>query len=538
MTILNTDTLSEQQQKNNNKKMTDYTATQKQQQQQQQQSSNSGATAVEISTMGCGLDLGVVDEHKVPKLEEYNVEVGPLAARPKNRIRLFVEDLLANATNKTCSKGRPLPPRKNLSLGDPTALGLKPPQEALDAVVQAVTQGTLSTKEAHGYQHSCGNEAFRKSITEFIRPGIGVNDVFVTSGCSQALQFALATLCKEGQNVLTPSPCFPLYQTICEFVGVDPKPYSLLPGSNWEADMEELERQCDENTACLLICNPGNPTSHSYTANHLEELLRFAYRRRIPVVADEVYAYMTFDINKEEEYSSADIDAEHLDKNLDKKNQTETENENEFHWMADVALTRLGRERPPILSCSALSKRFLVPGWRCGWLALYDDASETLTKARVHSGVAALCQIGMTTNSLIQAAAPAVLKNTPESYHKDLSETIRRGAKYCVERCSKCPGLRCLAEPKGAMYFMPQVDEAGFKNLRDLEENEENRKRMDPIDIVFCRCLLQEKNVFMLPGTLFGAKNFVRIVAAAPLKELEEAWDRIESMCNEYYKGN
>jgi tyrosine aminotransferase len=493
MTILKTDDISEQQQTTtkmgnvNNKMTTDYT-TQKQNQ----------------------------SEIKVPKLEEYNVRVGPLAARPKNRIRLFVEDMLANATNTTCSEGRPLPTRKNLSLGDPTALGLAPPQQALDAVVQAATAGLLTTKEAHGYQHSCGSPAFRQSITDFIRPGIASDDVFVTSGCSQALQFSLATLCTEGQNVLIPCPCFPLYQTLCEFVGVEAKPYTLDASKDWEADMQELERQCDENTACLLICNPGNPTSHSYTPDHLEQLLRFAYKKRIPVVADEVYAFMTFDINKEE------------------KEEKEAEG---FHWMAEVALTRLGRERPPILSCSALSKRFLVPGWRCGWLALFDDANDTLRKASVHNGVAALCQIGMTTNSLIQAAAPAVLQQTPETYHKDLTETIRRGAKYCVDRCSKCPGLKCLAEPKGAMYFMPQVDQAGFSDLRELEENEVNKARNDPMDVVFCRCLLQEKNVFMLPGTLFGAESFVRIVAAAPIQELKEAWDRIESMCIQYYKG-
>ena len=68
---------------------------------------------------------------------------------------------------------------------------------------------------------------------------------------------------------------------------------------------QELERQCDEDTACLLICNPGNPTSHSYTADHLEELLRFAYKRRIPVVADEVYAFMTFDLDVKDEAKRA-----------------------------------------------------------------------------------------------------------------------------------------------------------------------------------------------------------------------------------------
>merc|ERR1711937_817052 len=98
----------------------------------------------------------------------------------------------------TDAQGNPLPERKNLSLGDPTALGLTPPQEALAAVLQAVMSETLSTKEVHGYQHSCGNPQFRRAITEFIKPGISEDNVFVTSGCSQALQFAMTALCSEG----------------------------------------------------------------------------------------------------------------------------------------------------------------------------------------------------------------------------------------------------------------------------------------------------------------------------------------------------
>jgi len=196
--------------------------------------------------------------------------------------------------------------------------------------------------------------------------------------------------------------------------------------------------------------------------------------------------------------------------------------------MAEVAFERLGRERPPILSCSALSKRFLVPGWRLGWLSLYDDAFESLKQAGVKEGVAALCQIGMTPSSITQAAAPAILANTPDQYHADLRATIKRGAKYCVERCRQCPGLDCVYEPQGAMYFMPRVDAKAFAGKLGGEN-----PKGESADIVWTKALLAERNVFMLPGTLFGAPDFARIVTAAPREVLCEAWDRIESFCRE-----
>lgn len=404
------------------------------------------------------------------------VSLSPQAARPKNRIRKFVESLLEEAGKN--DKGLP---RMDLSLGDPTALGLAPPAEAREAIVEAMD--SLTTKQAHGYQHSCGSPAFREAIAKEIRPSLPTSSIFVTSGCSQALQFALVALAKGGSNVLIPNPCFPLYNTICEFANAEARPYALRADAGWEASFEDLEAKCDEDTCCLLVCNPGNPTSHSYTQDHVEALLRFAHRKRIPVVADEVYAHMTYS--------------------------------GEFQYMAEVATARLGRERPPILSCSALSKRFLVPGWRIGWLALYDDDSGSLSQGGIPMGIAALCQIGMTPNSLVQAAGPAILEKTPKSYHANLRTTMARGAEYCMERCRRCPGLECASEPKGAMYLFFKVPGSNDK--------------------AWTRDLLSEENVFCLPGTLFGSPGFVRIVSAAPMEILAEAWDRIERFTNRDY---
>ena len=160
--------------------------------------------------------------------------------------------------------------------------------------------------------------SLQEAICEEISPGVSPDSVFVTSGCSQALQFALTALAKEGSNVLVPNPCFPLYNTICEHVGAEARSYSLLPERGWEACLRDLDAKLDDNTCCLLVCNPGNPTSHSYSQDHLrpaEVRLRQAHSRR----RRRVYAH---DLRPKGGRRST------------------------FQWMADVASQQLGRTGP------------------------------------------------------------------------------------------------------------------------------------------------------------------------------------------------
>lgn len=501
-----------------------------------------------------------------------HVMVSPLASRPKNRIRAFVEGMKvqdkpgAKDAKRAKKADAEAKDTLNLSLGDPTALGLRPPREALEAVAQALTAdvagGAASVKAAHGYQHSQGSPAARASVASALRPSPphGAEDVYITSGCSQALQIALTAVAGEApslglptRRVLMPRPCFPLYLTICEHIGAEPLYYDLDPSRGWEADLAQLEALCNESfdqkgtppphnakakdgtrqkatrssssssVACLLLCNPGNPTGHCYGRSHLAALCRLAMRVGIPIVADEVYADMAF------------------------KSQRAA-----FHPVAEVAaeVARATQQAPPVvMSCGAVSKRFLVPGWRLGWLGVYDP-SDLLKGSGVREGLASLCQIAMTPNSLVQNALPSIIANTPQTYHDTLLATLERGAAYCAARCAGCPGLEAMSPPQGAMYFMPKVQCARFAAVikkyarhaepaHDSEEKEGKGRGLDgvvePLELVWCRALLAEEKVFVLPGDLFGIPTFVRIVSAAPVDgTLDKAWDRIEAFCKRH----
>jgi tyrosine aminotransferase len=109
-------------------------------------------------------------------------------------------------------------------------------------------------------------------------------------GASQALSLALGALANPGANVLLPRPGFPLYQTLCEYYGLEYRHYDLRPEAGWEADLSHIASLADANTVAIIVCNPSNPCGSSFSASHLRALLGAAGAAGAVVIADEVYA--------------------------------------------------------------------------------------------------------------------------------------------------------------------------------------------------------------------------------------------------------
>ena len=153
------------------------------------------------------------------------------------------------------------------------------------------------------------------------------------------MELCIAVLCNEKQNILIPKPGFSLYETLASSKGIDCKYYNLLPSKRWEIDLEHLESQIDANTACIVINNPSNPCGSVYSRQHLLDFLEIAEKHNIPVIADEIYGNMVFAGQ-------------------------------EFVPLASLTT------KTPILSCSGLAKRFLAPGWRIGWICIFDKQNR------------------------------------------------------------------------------------------------------------------------------------------------------------------
>ena len=203
-----------------------------------------------------------------------------------------------------------------------------------------------------------------------------MEDVWIDIGCSGAIVTTMNVLLNEGDNFLYPSPGFPLYATIAGNRGYVAKTYNCIPERNWEIDIEHMETLVDERTKLLVIVNPSNPTAAVFTREHLLQLVDFAKRHKIPILADEIYAHMVYD--------------------------------GEF-----VSLGNLTDE-VPVIVMGGLSKRWLVPGWRVGWGIIYDPQSllgnfrDNVFKSR---------NVMLHAHSYAVNSIPRILAETPEEFY-------------------------------------------------------------------------------------------------------------------------
>lgn len=424
-------------------------------------------------------DEECVGEMVVKASKSWNIRLGRRASGIRNPIREIMDTIT----------GKENPSKNILSLaqGDPTAYPhLRPCPEMLAAVAGAFSAGL-----DHGYQPSQGNAKARKALAEYFnvpnRLPLTEKDVYMTIGCSEGLSHIVAALAADGSNMLVPKPGFPLYQVLCDYHGVEVRYYDLLPDRDWEIDLDSCKRLADANTCAILVNSPSNPCGAVYSKKHLEEVMSFCEEAKLPVIADEVYSKMSF----------GDV----------------------FVPCASV------NPNVPVISVCALSKRWLAPGWRLGWIMVHDTQDRVLAKADLPGTLLQLCQVSLGPTAPLQAAVPALLRNTPQEWYTEVVRHLRTQAACCVRRCKAVPGLEVCSEPMGSMYFIAKIQPGVFGEPINND------------DVAFAGALLAEESVVILPGQCFQYPGYFRVVFAAPVHILEEAWDRIEAFCKRKAKA-
>ena len=168
----------------------------------------------------------------------------------------------------------------------------------------------------------------------------------------------------------------------------------------------------------------------------------------------------------------------------------------------------------PVLSCGGLTKRFLVPGWRMGWIVIYDR--NNVFDHEVRKGLMCMSQRIIGSNTLVQGALPTILKSTPKSFFDHTISFVKKNAETAFRKLRSVPGLMPVM-PQGAMYMMVKVDMSRFPGITS--------------DLQFVERLVSEESVFCLPGRCFNYPNYIRIVLTVPKSLLEEACDRINEFC-------
>ncbi|EGG20996.1 tyrosine transaminase [Cavenderia fasciculata] len=406
----------------------------------------------------------------------WNIQASVAAKSTTNPIRAIVDT----------GKYKPNPEKAliPLSIGDPCVFGNL-------SVTQYVNQqlvNSINSDKYNGYPPSIGYPSARAAVAKFVQTPsspLSADDIILASGASGAIEIALTALLNQGDNVLVPQPGFSLYECICKSKGFDLKHYNLIPSRSWEIDIDHLRSLIDTKTKAILINNPSNPCGSVYSKEHLQQILQVAEEYHLPIISDEIYAGMT--------WGGAE-------------------------FIPIASLTTV----VPVLSIGGIAKRFLVPGWRVGWIAIHDrnNVFDQIRKA-----IVSLSQLILGPNSLIQSVLPEILNTeNPEiaRFFNETNQTLEKHSRLTVESLSKIDGLNPISS-SGTMYQMIGFDTSKFNGIED--------------DVVFMGKLLEEESVFVLPGTVFGMKNYFRIVFCAPNEKLQEAYTRIESFCNRHRKN-
>jgi alanine-synthesizing transaminase len=381
-----------------------------------------------------------------------------------DRFTYAIRNIVAEA-KKVEASGRPV---RYLNIGDPNQFGFVTPPHLIEAVARAMRDGH------NGYTASAGIVAAREAVAaDFTARGVPTSPdrVLITSGTSEGIELALTALVNEGESVLVPSPTYPLYTAVLAKIGAEPVYYRTDPGNGWLPDLEHIRRSITPQTRALVVIDPNNPTGAIYPDEVRRALIALAEQHGLVILADD---------GPVPPMATLDLEA-------------------------------------PIISYSSLSKAYLAPGWRAGWMAV--GASPRLNG--VLAAIKKLADGRLCSPGPMQYAVAAALQGD-RSHQVAFREALRARAELTVTRMNQIPGMRCVA-PKAAFYAMPQFA------LPPGKTDEE-----------FVLGLLRAKGVLVVYGSGFGtdpADGAFRIVYLASPDELSSIYDDIADFASEFARG-
>jgi alanine-synthesizing transaminase len=392
----------------------------------------------------------------------------PVAARV-NRFTYAIRQIVAEAraVEATGVKVR------YLNIGDPVAFGFRTPPHMIEAVERAMRDGH------NGYVPSPGIASAREAVAhEYRRRGVPVpsDRVLLTAGTSEGIEIALNAIADVGDEVLVPSPTYPLYTAVLAKIGAEPRYYRTDPDDGWLPDLDHLRSLITPRTRALVVIDPNNPTGAVYPTPVRRALIALAEQHSLVILADEVYGDLGYE--------------------------------------GPVALLGTLDLEAPIISFSSLSKAYLAPGWRAGWMVVG-------TTPRLDEPLAAIKKLAdgrLCSTGPMQYGIEAAI--TGDRTHQDVfRRALIERAHLTTERLSSIPGMRCVA-PRAAFYAMPSVALPPGRTDED-----------------FVLALLRATGILCVYGSGFGMpadEGFFRIVFLAPPEELDSIYDDIAAFTRRY----
>jgi alanine-synthesizing transaminase len=367
-----------------------------------------------------------------------------------------------------------------LNLGNPAPFGLTAPEAVLRDVVH-------SLRDAQGYSDARGIYEAREAVAQWYQgkgvAGVGPDDVYLGNGVSELIVMALQGLLEPGDEVLIPSPDYPLWTGAVGLCGGRAVHYRCEEQEGWAPDLDHVAEQITPKTRALVIINPNNPTGAVYSRDTLLGLLDLARRHGLLVLTDEIYDQILYE------------DAVH-------------------ESAAALAPDLL------VLSLGGLSKTYRLAGFRSGWLVVCgprQDAAEYL------EGLELLANMRLCPNVPAQYAIVPALSGQYSIRSLLLpGGRLREQRDHAWRMMNEIPGVDCF-KPAGALYLFPRLDPDVHKIADD--------ERM-VID------LLEQQDLLLSHGTGFNlpTADHLRLVFLAPVDVLDDAIGRLARFLMDYHQ--
>lgn len=367
-----------------------------------------------------------------------------------------------------------------LNIGNPAPFGFRTPDEVIYDMRRQLT-------ECEGYSSAQGLFSARKAIMQYAQlkniPNVSIEDIYTGNGVSELINLCMSALLDNGDEILIPSPDYPLWTACATLAGGKAVHYICDEQSEWYPDINDIKKKITDKTKAIVIINPNNPTGALYPKEILQQIVDIAREYGLMIFSDEIYDRLVMDGEK------------HIS-------------------IASMA---------PDIFCvtfSGLSKSHMIAGFRIGWMILsgnkkvakdYIDGINMLSNMRLCSNVPA--------QSIVQTALGGY--QSVENYIVP-GGRIYEQREYVYNAISDIPGITCV-KPKAAFYMFPKIDTDKFHITNDEQ---------------FALDLLRDKKILLIHGGGFNWKrpDHFRIVYLPRIEVLKEAIDKIADFFDYYHQ--
>ncbi|MGA1848586.1 MAG: aminotransferase class I/II-fold pyridoxal phosphate-dependent enzyme [Thermoplasmatota archaeon] len=400
-----------------------------------------------------------------------------IRANPRSlEIEYAIRDVILPATELE-RKGHNI---LKLNIGDPNKYDFDTPPFIRKAAREALEMGL------NGYAPSSGLPHLLTEITRDERSrgnDIQEKDVIVTHGVTEALQMLFYASLSPGDEVLVPGPSYPPYITYVKMMGAVPVPYRTIEEKGWIPDVDDIRSKLSPRTKAVAVINPNNPTGALYGSTVIKQIGDLIGEHGSSyLLSDEIYNLMTFE---EETPSTAEVNRD-----------------------------------LPVITMNGVSKIYLAPGWRVGYLAIRDPDDRL---AEIRDGIERQSRARLCANSICQWGYYRALSGNRNHIKKTMGK-LKKRRKLAYKRLNGIDGISSQL-PGGAFYMFPRIDCRSRGPWKDDKE--------------FSLDLLREEKVLTVFGSGFGKEygsDHFRIVILPQEEVLNQAFDGLERLIKKRIK--